>query len=362
MSADAAGAVGPALAAAAPADVPAFTLAPYAAARRDAYLALLREAWGPAAMSGAEFDWWFAGNPAGSLMSVAELDGRVVGVAAHSLARLVVAGEPALGQFSVHATTDRSARGLGIFQALELRHELQGAERGSRLVLAFASAPTAPLFTGPLGWTAIDRRRVWLRPLAGAAQRLAGRGGVTGRRGLALRRATAGDAPGLAPARGSEWRIAGVEVRRVERFGAAADAAYRAAAPGLGNHVVRDAAYLNWRFLDSPRGYRAFASPGGFAVVGHKLMRGVSLAVVTECVAPPREARALLRRCIAEARGAEAVAVVPPAGLSRAVLAALGFVPSHSALDFMGKALPGAPPLDARPEGWRVSLGDTDFF
>ena len=44
-------------------------------------------------------------------------------------------------------------------------------------------------------------------------------------------------------------------------------------------------------------------------------------------------------------------------------LLALGFVPSHISLDFMGKALPGAAaPLDARPVAWVVSLGDTDFF
>lgn len=333
-----------------------YELVAYDPSKRDAYLALLRKAWGEGSMTGEEFDWWFAGNPAGSLMSTAEIDGRVVGVAAHSLARLVLGGEERLGQFSVHATTDESARGLGIFRALELRHEEQGAARGSQVVLAFASAPTSPLFTGPLGWTAIDRRRVWIRPLRGALPRaLWGRGGGGRGRG--------GGARGLAPAGDARSRGGGVEIRRVERFGAEADAAYRAAAPRLGNHVVRDAAYLNWRFLDSPKGYRAFASPNGFAVVGHKVHRGVSLAVLAECVAPPAEARALVRRCLAEGRGAEALAAVPPVGLSKAALLSLGFLPSHIALDFMGKALPGAAaPLDSDPAAWRVSLGDTDFF
>lgn len=321
-----------------------YRLVAYDPSQRDAYLGLLREAWGEGSMTAAEFDWWFGGNPAGSLLSTAELDGRVVGVAGHSLARLVLDGQERLGQFSVHATTHASARGLGIFQALELRHEQEGTERGSQVVLAFASAPTSPLFTGPLGWTAIDRRRVWLRPLRGVAGRAFGRAPQTG----------------LAPPRGSAWRDGGVAVHRVERFGPEADAAYRAAVPRLANHVVRDAAYLNWRFLDSPRGYRAFASTAGFAVLGHKLHRGVSLAVLAECVAPAREAWALVRRCIAEARGAEAIAVVPPAGLPRAALLALGFMPSPVSLDFMGKGLAGR--LETAPSAWRVSLGDTDFF
>ena len=57
-------------------------------------------------MSRDEFDWWFDGNPAGSLRSVAVLDGRVVGVAGHSLYRVVLEGEEALASASVHAVTD----------------------------------------------------------------------------------------------------------------------------------------------------------------------------------------------------------------------------------------------------------------
>ena len=56
---------------------------------------LLREAWGEGSMSGDEFDWWFDGNPAGSLRSVAVMDDRVVGVAAHSLYAMVLDGERA---------------------------------------------------------------------------------------------------------------------------------------------------------------------------------------------------------------------------------------------------------------------------
>lgn len=339
-----------------------FVLRPWAAADRQPYLDLLREAWGEGSMTGGHFDWWFLRNPAGSLMSVAEIDGRVVGVASHTLARMVLDGEQRLGQFSVHATTAAGARGLGIFKALELRHEEEGAEQGSQVVLAFASAPTSPLFTGPLGWTAIDQRRVWLRPRGPLARRLAGR--LAGRGGAAAAAKAPVPVAAQEPARDpGPWRVGGVELRRVERFGPAEEAAYRAAAPGLGNHIVRDAAYLNWRYIDGPLPYRAFASPNGFAVLGRKLHRGVALAYVAECIAPPREARALLRRCLAEARGAEAVALVPPAGLGRASLLALGFVPSHIALDFMGKALPrAARPLPTDPSAWRVSLGDTDFF
>ena len=322
----------------------AFTPAPYDPTRRGDYLRLLQTAWGPQAMSGDAFDWWFDGNPAGSLRSVALVDGDVVGVAGHSLCRLAVAGGETLGQFSVHAVTDERARGLGIFRALETRHEEEGSARGSAAVLAFASAPTRPLFLGPLGWTQIDRRRVWLRPLRAALGR------------LARRRLPDGLAASRSP--GDAGRVA---VRRLDRFGGETNAAYTALAPRLGNHVVRDARYLNWRYLDGPKDYRAFASPGGFAVVGHARRRGASLALVMELIAPRDELPALLRRCLAEARGGpDALLVVPSPLLARAVLARHGFVPTRVLLDFMGKGL--TRPLDAEAGHWSVSLGDTDFF
>ena len=137
-------------------------------------------------MTGDEFDWWFERQPGRqrSCRSRAT-DGHVVGVAAHSLLRMVLDGEERTASFSVHATTHASARGQGIFVELERKHEREAAERGVAVVLAFASAPTAPIFLGPLGWTEIGRLRVWARPLcaAGGAGRGARARAVDGRRG-----------------------------------------------------------------------------------------------------------------------------------------------------------------------------------
>ena len=84
----------------------AVELAAYEPAQREDYLRLLRQAWGDDTLSGDEFDWWFTRNPAGSLMSVARDDGRVIGVASHSLYRMMLRAEERLASFSVHATTD----------------------------------------------------------------------------------------------------------------------------------------------------------------------------------------------------------------------------------------------------------------
>jgi GNAT superfamily N-acetyltransferase len=289
-----------------------YELASYEPAQRADYLRLLHDAWGDDALGGGEFDWWFARNPAGSLMSVARLEGRVVGVASHSLYRMVLGGEEQTASFSVHATTDPVARGRGIFVALERKHEQEAHEQGVAVVLAFASAPTAPLFLGPLAWTEIARLRIWARPLPAGGKR----------------------------------------ADRVAEFDHTADEA-----SGWPNHIVRDARYLNWRYLDSPRDYAAYRAAGGYAVLGHKRHRGRDVALVADLVGPTRP---LLRACIAGVKpGTRLVFGVPGPGEHAAYLSC-GFLPTPRSLHFMGKALAGN--LDTDPRAWRFTLGDTDFF
>jgi len=295
--------------------VSGYELASYEPAQREDYLRLLRDAWDDAALSGAEFDWWFSCNPAGSLMSVARVDRRMVGVAAHSIYRMILGGKERQATFSVHATTDPVARGRGIFVGLERKHEQEAEARGAAVVLAFASAPTAPLFLGRLAWTRIGRLRIWARPLPG----------------LSFRRQSA---------------------ERIDRFDFEGDAA-----AGWPNHIVRDAEYLNWRYLDSPRDYVALRTHGGYAVLGHKRHKGRPIALVADLVGPVRP---LLRACVASVkRGTRALFALPAPG-ERAAYASCGFVPTPMTLDFMGKALAGE--LEADPRAWRFTLGDTDFF
>jgi GNAT superfamily N-acetyltransferase len=293
----------------------AYRLESYTPAEREDYLRLLRDAWGDATLSAEEFDWWFARNPVGSLMSVARVEGRVVGVASHSLYRMSLDGSERLAAFSVHATTEASARGQGIFPALERKHEQEATARGAAVVLAFASKPTEPIFRA-LGWTPIARLRMWARPLPAV----------------------------LRP---------GSKADRISRFEDASDAA-----SSWPNHIVRDARYLNWRYVESPRSYECFRSREGYAVLGHKRQRGQPIALVADLVAD--DPRPLLRACVAAARrGTRAIFALPGPRQFRHY-ASLGFVPTNRYLDFMGLQLGGN--LNTDPSAWRFTLGDTDFF
>ena len=292
-----------------------YELEAYEPAQREDYLRLLHDAWGDLALSGPEFDWWFKENRMGSLMSVARVGGRVAGVASHSLLRMVLGGVEREASFSVHATTEASARGLGIFPALERKNEQEAEDRGAAVVLGFASKPTIPIFLGQLGWTEIGRIRVWARPHPRRPRRLE-------------------------------------PYARVERFRHAGDAG-----KSWPNHVLRDAAYMNWRYIDSPRDYVAVAMGGSYAVLGHKEHRGTALAYVADLVGPPKP---LLRACLAEVRPGSRALVAIPAPEHRMAYASMGFFPSRTALHLMGKALAGE--LDTDRRAWRFTLGDTDFF
>jgi GNAT superfamily N-acetyltransferase len=295
--------------------MPGYELVSYEPRDREDYLRLLRDAWGDLALTGAEFDWWFGENRAGSLMSVARMNGRAVGVASHSLFRMILGGEEQLASFSVHATTDAAVRGQGIFEALERKHEHEAQERGVAVVLAFASKPTAPIFLGPLGWTEIGRLRVWARPFP-------------------------------------RFRSRREPVGRVERFRHAGDAG-----KSWPNHIKRDAEYLNWRYIAAPRRYTVFGAAGGYAVLGHKEHRGTALAYVADLVGHPR---LLLRACLGAVEpGARALLAIP-APEHRPTYASMGFFPTRTTLHFMGKALAGE--LVPRRQAWRFTLGDTDFF
>ncbi|MDX6485669.1 MAG: hypothetical protein QOF43_822 [Gaiellaceae bacterium] len=283
-------------------------------AERDEFLALMQESYGRA-MSPAEFDWWFDRNPAGPriLNAARDDDGTALGVLAMSLARM----SSGLVSFAVHAVTTSAARGRGVFSALELHNEAVAAGAGAGWALGFTNPLAGPILVGKLGWEDVASLRIWVRP---KRLRRGRRGGL---------RAESGVGP-FSPRHAVEL-------------------------PGL--HVVRDAAYLDWRYADSPRSYARIESGDDWAVVTHSVWHGLSSAVICEAVG----GSGLLRRCVSAVDADIAVAIVNP-GQERTYLGA-GFVPTPRSIRFIGKRLTAdAPPLPKRRDAWAFTLGDLDFF
>jgi GNAT superfamily N-acetyltransferase len=247
----------------------------------------------------AELDWFYGGNPvAPASVLLAEEDGAVVGAVALSYLRLALGGEEMLAGMPVGLATDPAFRGRGVFATLQAENEERARAAGARLLYVVPTPASASVLLGRLGWTALAPIRIWGR----------------------LR----------------VWR-GRVRARIVERF--------ESGAPTADEGVVRDAAWLDWRFADSPRSYRLLAGDG-YAVAGRHGRVGVVAAVAGD----------LLADAVVSAPGRVVVASPPPAERRRYALA--GFAPTPRTLALLGKSLDPALPL---PEHPHFELGDLDF-
>ena len=292
----------------------------------------MREVYEGRGWSEEEFDWWFERNPTGHfIVNLAVEDGRTIGAAAQSYARMVIGGREGEATFTIHVMTGKAARGKGVFSALQLHNDDQAAAGGARLALGFTNPMAGPIFVGRLGWEELCWLRLWARP----------------KRPLrALRHLREHGEP------------SGGVRRAVEEFGRSHEGIYRRAAARWADHVVKDAAYLNWRYRDSPRPYASVSSARGFAVVGWGVYRGVSAGLVCELVGG--DGVRLLHRCVRLA-DADLVLAMPNPGEYATYLAA-GFVPTPAAIRFIGRSLQPDEPLPHGRKAFRFTLGDTDIF
>jgi GNAT superfamily N-acetyltransferase len=336
-----------------------FTSVRYTPEWRQSLVALLARV-GTTQLTDEEFSWWFDRNPAGEgIVSLAVDDGEVVGVAAMSFFKTRLDGAETRLAIPVNVATDARYRGQGVFSTLQQENEEAAAASGSPLTVTFPNANSYPIFIRRLGWIDLPRLRLWARPLR-----------VSGVVRYALGRA--GEEGGMREPSTSARVVHGLEVRPVERFDAGMDALGARAAASYGNHFSRDAAYFNWRYLDSPRDYRCFGAYRedelvGAAVVGHTFKHGVSAGFLADLVAAPDDAgavRSLVSRAVAEVKGgADALVLLPPpAPAQRRALARAGFAPTNKKLRFIGKPLHDDARIDGRSDAWHFTLGDFDFF
>ena len=304
----------------------------YEPAQRDAVRGLMAEVWGESAAA-EDFEWWYDGNPSGPrLLSLVLDDGRVAGASGMSLFPMRLDGTERPVAFALDAATHSDYRGQGLWSVLELHNESECARAGAAAVLGFTNPVAGPILVGKLGWRDLARLRLWARPLSPRA-------------------------------RESSWRDSGGTT--LTRFGEEAEDVYRRASGGWGNHVVRSADHLNWRFADSPRPYRILAERRGgrlegWAVVTHKRFQGHPVGIVADLVAATgRAARTLLRRSARSVHAQALVALVSPSERSRYLAA--GFVPTHRSIRFIGKPLAPGVDLAAERGAWHLALGDSDI-
>jgi hypothetical protein len=275
---------------------------------------------------------------------VADAGERLAGQYAAVPVRLQHAGTVVHALMSVQTATDPEFQRQGILSALANDLYDRTRERAP-VVFGFPNPAVAPARYGRLGWVELRPFPLLGRPLAG----------------LPLSR------PGRAP------------VSTFESFGDWADELWEALAPSLGTCAVRDAAYLNWRFRDSPYEYECYGVERhgtivAFAVLGFARSRGRRVAYVMELMARPDDAaaaRSLIAHCahVAGRSGARAIATIAThRHPHRSALLRAGLVPLparlRSSFSFgVRHNGPGAVPNQLfHIDDWHLSPADLDYL
>jgi hypothetical protein len=233
--------------------------------------------------------------------------------------------------------------------------ELAYDRAGGNLVIGFPNPKSSGVLYNRLGWHELSPFPLLVKPLAGLVRALS---------------------PIHLPRR-SRAHLVGA--RSFDRFGTWADDIWALNADALGTAVVRDSAYLNWRFADSPLEYELFAIDGNDGPVAFSVVRTVSwrrgrVSYLMELAARPgaeREAAAVLTAAINAARAAGSAgvaAVVTPRNPLRTLLRQNGFraPPAKMLAGFsFGARLSGDVESHdelRRLDAWHVTAADFDHI
>jgi GNAT superfamily N-acetyltransferase len=282
-------------------------VAEYGPHRRAELAALMERVWGERPPE-AELEWLYERNPVRpASVLLAEDDGRVVGAVAMSFLRMSIGEAELVVGMPVGLATDPEHRGRGIFRGLQAANEERAREAGVRLLLIVPNASSARVLVGRLAWTPLHSLRVWARP-----RLLRGR-----------------------PRR----------TRRVDRLPPLVTQCHKQRFHD--DRVLRDPAYLDWRFVAAPRPYLLLDGGDRYAVCGRRGRVGVVAATCGD----------VLDDVAAVAGGNVLVAAPPPGDRRRYALA--GYLPTPRTFTVLGKSLHPRQPLPARPH---FELGDLDFF
>ncbi len=279
----------------------------YDPSRRADLAALMQRVWGERPDE-EELEWFFERNPVRpASVLLGEVDGKVVGSVAMSFLRMSIGGEPTEVGMPVRLATDPDYRGRGVFLELQSANEERSRDLGVPLLLIVPNAASSPILRTRLDWQQLPGLRLWVRPR-------------------------------LLPS--------GRRARRLERFDAAAAAGEAAG----GDRVLRDADWLNWRFVGSPTPYELLGPRGGgngYGIARRRGRFGVVAAVDGGLV-----------RATTAAAGGLAVAAAPPPW-EHGRYARTGYLPTSRRFSMLGKALAPGQSLPARPH---LELGDLDFL
>jgi|GEM_PF-1417181 len=309
--------------------------------------------------------WLYFRNPAGAGKTVAAMSGsRVVGKLGRVPLRVSVGGEVLTAELTEGLTLFREFRNWTCFRRLIEASVLIDPANDPPFAFGFSTPQMAKMhaslgqptlgrvsmFAGVLNGTRMLAERGFPRPAAMAAS-------IVARAVFGLKRK-----PAASP---------GIELSEVAGFGKEYDELWRALEPLDGVAVVKDAAYLNWRYVDCPAAsYGRLAAHTGGKLAGYIVWRsngpkgdGYVLELAARDDSEP-VLRALLRAALesmARNNVGLVIASFPPGAVCVRALRCAGF--GSWAARIKNMSLTVTPGRDGyRPEqpatAWRYTLGD----
>ncbi|GJM22227.1 MAG: hypothetical protein DHS20C15_21420 [Planctomycetota bacterium] len=197
------------------------------------------------------FEWKYRANPHGAALSLVALNEQeeIVGGYSYMPRRFRVNGERVVLMQASDAMVDTSARRQGIFTGLDDLVAERCGEQGVAAAFAYSGRLSYNGFLGN-GWRDIGQAPLFrYRFRAERSLRRRGRLGP-----LLAQAAPLLDASWRKrdAARAARWSAARQLLQPIERFDEGADELFEATVPERGLIGERDAAWLNWRYIDSP--------------------------------------------------------------------------------------------------------------
>lgn len=334
------------------------------------------------------FDWVYARHAGGAdatsvVATVAEAGGseRIVGFHGALPVRLWHGGREVRGLYTLEVATDPDFQGRGIFTKLGRAIVEAARADGTQVIRIFPNLQSAPGFYGKLGYTELKPFPVLARLLGNT------RGPIATQSALLYPVAALAD--GLLWLKLTRLRLRALRLRRggtrveplTHGFGPWADALWASLRDTLGTTTVRDARFLQWRYVEGPHRYALLAlrrgggDPVGFAVVSIRFWKGGKAAELMELmVAPDDRAGAELLAAEAALLAARTGAValrtwVSPRHPHAEVFRAAGFraLPARLSADYsFGVQVLDPAGLDiAEVEsmaGWTITTGDIEYI
>ncbi len=324
--------------------------------------------------------WLYEENPvrpAYELMtrSGGTVSGHIAGVPI----RYRLAGKDVLGGIAVNAITHPDHRGKGIFIILHSELSRFTATKDMLFLFGFANPNSEKGCLRHLNYRDLGRFPLWILPLdLGKVMKA-----QEGTPGILRTVGAAAGAPllGLWKAARRPRGIGGLEVERIESFGPEFDEFWASTAKDYVNVAVRDAKFLDWRFVRPPtRRYDIFAARSDGRLTGYLVgtlshFSGLTWAMIVDLLVPASPAgRTAASRLIAaytrhaSASGADIAASLmlrhaPAAPAFRKngyLIAPRRLMPREFPILLQWNAPQAPPPGVFDPRSWYLTMGDYD--